>query len=333
MLMQRIAGSECLTSTRFAGMNCEAAPFAFLRAAETFGVRGALVTIYAINGGAPKPVGTQLGVLEDGRYIGYVSGGCVEPGIASEVAAVIARGRNEILTFGRGSRFIDIRFPCGGGIDVQIQVDPDPTLLSEALFQIEGRRPFSLLFDKASGALRLADGLGPATGHEEGQFRRRYLPRTRVLLVGRGADLEVTARAARAAELDVALATPSEETAAALADLGAPIKLLRTPGEAWDLPLDPWTATVLLFHEHEWEDGILAAALAGEGFYVGALGSQRTHGQRRERLLARGVPAAAIDRIRGPIGLIDRAREPGVLALSILAEIAEARIAADATLG
>jgi xanthine dehydrogenase accessory factor len=333
MLMQRTSGSECLTSARFAGMNREAAPFAFLRAAETFGVRGALVTIYAINGGAPKPVGTQLGVLEDGRYIGYVSGGCVEPGIASEVAAVIARGRNEILTFGRGSRFIDIRFPCGGGIDVQIQVDPDPKLLGEALFRIEGRRPFSLVFDKGSGGLSLVDGMGPATGHAEGVFRRRYLPRTRVLLVGRGADLEVTARVARAAELDIALATPSEETAAGLADLGVPIKLLRTPSEPWDMPVDPWTATVLLFHEHEWEDAILANALGRSGFYVGALGSRRTHGQRRDRLAARGVAAGWIGRIRGPIGLIERAREPGVLALSILAEIAEARMAADASLG
>jgi xanthine dehydrogenase accessory factor len=331
--MERTAGSECLTSARFAGMNREAAPFAFLLAGDTFGVRGALVTIYAINGGAPKPVGTQLGVLADGRFIGYVSGGCVEPAIAAEVAAVIARGRNEILTFGRGSRFIDIRFPCGGGIDVHIQVDPDPKVLSEALFRLEGRRPFSLLFDKAGGALTLADGLGPATGHADNLFRRRYLPRTRVLLVGRGADLEVTARAARAAEFDVALATPSEETAASLADLGVPVTLLRTPSEQWDLPIDPWTATVLLFHEHEWEDGILADALTRDGFYVGALGSQRTHGQRRERLRARGVPEAAIDRIRGPIGLISRVREPGILALSILAEIAEARIAADAARG
>ena len=53
----------------------------------------------------------------------------------------------------------------------------------------------------------------------------------------------------------------------------------------------------------------------------------------RERLLARGVSQDAIDRIRGPIGLINRAREPGTLALSILAEIAEARIAADAVQG
>lgn len=328
--MNRALGSDCLTSAGFAGMNREAAPLAFLRAAETFGVRGALVTITALNGGAPKPLGTQLGVLEDGRHIGYVSGGCVEPAIAAEVAAVIARGRNEVLTFGRGSRFVDIRFPCGGGIDVHVQVDPEPRLLGEALARIEARRPFSLLFDQSTGALGLADGVGQATGHYDGVFHRRYLPRTRLLLVGRGADLEIAARVAKAAELDVTLATPDEATASAVSDLGLPIQMLRTPGQPWDMPIDAWTATVLLFHEHEWEGAILARAVTSDAFYVGALGSVRTHGQRRDRLLGTGVPEALIDRIRGPIGLVDRAREPGVLALSILAEIAEARMVADA---
>ena len=329
-LSNRAPGSDCLTSAGFAGMNREAAPLAFLRAADTFGVRGALVTICALNGGAPKPLGTHMAVLEDGRYLGYVSGGCVEPAIAAEVAGVIARGKNEILTFGRGSRFIDIRFPCGGGIDVHVQVDPKPSILGEALSRIEARRPFSLLFDQGTGGMRLSDGAEGATGYIDKAFRRRYLPRTRLLLVGRGADLEVAARVAKAAELDVTLATPDEATAAAVADMGLPTQILRTPSQAWEMPIDPWTATVLLFHEHEWEGAMLARAVASDGFYVGALGSQRTHLQRRERLLGIGVPEALINRIRGPIGLVDRAREPGVLALSILAEISEVRMIADA---
>jgi xanthine dehydrogenase accessory factor len=151
------------------------------------------------------------------------------------------------------------------------------------------------------------------------------LPRTRLLVVGRGPDVEVLARVAKAAEFDVSIATPDESTALGVADLDAPIELLKTPGHVWDLPIDRWTATVLLFHEHEWENVTLARAAAAEGFYVGALGSVRTHAERRERLAAMGVPAQQIDRICGPIGLIDRAREPGMLALSILAEIAAAR--------
>jgi xanthine dehydrogenase accessory factor len=55
----------------------------------------------------------------------------------------------------------------------------------------------------------------------------------------------------------------------------------------------------------------------------------KTHRERCERLAAMGVPAAEIARIRGPIGLIDRARDPGTLALSVLAEISAARTALD----
>jgi xanthine dehydrogenase accessory factor len=148
-------------------------------------------------------------------------------------------------------------------------------------------------------------------------------------VAGRGPDLEVLARVAAAAEFDLSIATPDEATALALADLGAPIELLKTPGQFWDLPIDEWTATVLLFHEHEWENAILARAVAMSGFYVGALGSVRTHAVRRERLMAMGVPAAKIARIRGPIGVVGRARDPGTLALSILAEISAARAQLD----
>lgn len=80
----------------------------------------------------------------------------------------------------------------------------------------------SLLFDHGTGALGLADGADHATGYIDNVFRRRYLPRTRLLLVGRGADLEVAARVAKAAELDVTLATPDQATAASVADMGRP---------------------------------------------------------------------------------------------------------------
>ncbi len=86
---------------------------------------------------------------------------------------------------------------------------------------------------------------------------------------------------------------------------------------------------MLLFHEHEWENAILARAAEADGFYVGALGSRKTHTLRRTRLAAMAAVTSAIDRIRGPIGLIDRARDPGTLALSVLAEITAERTAID----
>ena len=317
-----------LTAVPIAPVSRDAAPFAFLKQARSQGIRGALVSISAIDGGAPKPLGAHMAVLEDGQHIGHVSGGCVEAAIAAEVVPIIAGGADEIVRFGKGSSFIDIRFPCGGGVDLLIHVRPDEALLDDALARFARRDAFSIAFDPATSSGRIVDTTRE-TGWADGLFLRRYLPRTRLLAIGRGPDLEVIARVAAAAELDLAFATPDEDTAAALAALGAPITLLKTPGQGIELSIDRWTATVLLFHEHEWENAILARAAAAGGFYLGALGSVRTHRERCERLRAMGVAEEHIARIRGPIGLIDRAREPGVLALSVLAEITAARAALD----
>lgn len=324
LLEPAIADKASLT-----GLSRDAAPFAFLRNGLREGVGGALVSISGIDGGAPKPMGAHMAVLADARHWGHVSGGCVEPAIAAEVAPMIARGTDEVIRFGKGSCFIDIRFPCGGGVDLLVHAKPTQVLLDEALGRFERREAFSIAFDPATSSSRIVDDASRDTGWSDGVFLRRYLPRTRLLAIGRGPDLEVMARVAAAAELDLAFATPDETTAASLAALGAPITLLQTPGQAIDLPIDKWTATVLLFHEHEWENAILARASAADGFYLGALGSVRTHRERCERLRGMGVPEAQIARIKGPIGLVDRAREPGMLALSVLSEIAAVRTAHD----
>lgn len=306
----------------------EAAPFAFLASARSEGLAGALVAISAIDGGAPKPLGEHMAVLEDGRHVGHVSGGCVEPAIATEVARLIAAGKDRILRFGKGSSYMDIRFPCGGGVDLLVHVGPDPELLEDALGLMQRREQFSIAFDPGTSLARIVPTRGP-TGWRGGEFVRRYVPRTRLVVAGRGPDLEILARVAQAAEFEVVAATPDEDLADRLGKFDIPVEMLKTPGQASTLPIDPWTATVLLFHEHEWEHALLVDAAAGPGFYVGALGSVRTHSQRRERLAAMKVPGEQIERIRGPIGLIDRARDPGTLALSVLAEVSAARAQLD----
>lgn len=328
MLVRQPVDGAGLTSQAFTGMGRETVPFAFLARARALGINGALVTITHIDGGAPRPLGTHMAILEDGRHVGNVSGGCVESAIAAQFAPLIAAGRDQVFRFGSGSRFIDIRFPCGGGIDLTLHAVLADDLLTGALEHFARREAFAINFDPdhSTAGIRPA---GRPTGWHDGVFVKRYLPRTRLVLVGRGPDFEVMARVCAAAEFELALATPDESSASALADLPAKVALMRSPSQPLDLPIDPWTATVLLFHEHEWEDDILAGVARSDGFYVGALGSVKTHRLRRERLTAMGVPQAAIDRIRGPIGLVERARDPGTLALSVLAEIAASRAQLD----
>jgi xanthine dehydrogenase accessory factor len=88
-----------------------------------------------------------------------------------------------------------------------------------------------------------------------------------------------------------------------------------------DLKPDATTAIVVLTHDPKFDDPALLAALASPAFYVGALGSKRTHAKRVERLKAAGLGEDALARIRAPIGLAIGAMTPGEIAVSILAEI------------
>ena len=86
------------------------------------------------------------------------------------------------------------------------------------------------------------------------------------------------------------------------------------------LGLDQRTALVLLTHDPKLDDPALEAALRAEVFYIGALGSTRTHAKRVARLEEAGFSEAEIARIHGPIGLDIGAAGPAEIAVSILAE-------------
>jgi xanthine dehydrogenase accessory factor len=90
------------------------------------------------------------------------------------------------------------------------------------------------------------------------------------------------------------------------------------------LDLGPRTALVALTHDPKIDDPSLDAALRSDCFYIGALGSNKTQGARRERLAAAGFKEADLRRIHGPIGLAIGARGPAEIAISIMAEITAA---------
>lgn len=309
-----------------------AVAFALLESGRQRGLDGVLISIVGIDGGAPRALGSHMAVLADGSYVGYISGGCVEASVAGEALNVLAGGKDAVLRFGRNSPFMDIRLPCGGGIDLHMHVRPDPAMVSEALDAIARRESFAIDFvPKANRAtlVRDADPDQPSDWHN-GAFRRRYLPRTRLTLVGRGLEFEAMMRVGRAAGLDVAALSPDEHGLAVAQSLGIAATRLASLDHVPPMPVDRWTAVVFLFHDHDWESALLGQALATEAFFIGALGSTRTQARRKEHLLSAGFPADDVARVRGPIGLFGPTRDASSLSLSVLAEIAAERIATDA---
>jgi xanthine dehydrogenase accessory factor len=86
-------------------------------------------------------------------------------------------------------------------------------------------------------------------------------------------------------------------------------------------PLTPRSALVALTHDPKIDDPALTAALKSDCFYIGALGSKKTHAARRVRLEQHGFSGAELDRIHGPVGLAIGARSPAEIAIAILAEM------------
>lgn len=85
----------------------------------------------------------------------------------------------------------------------------------------------------------------------------------------------------------------------------------------------------MLFHDHDWERALLRQFVQSPAFFIGAMGSRNTHATRKAQLVADGVPDALVARINGPIGLFGPTRDAASLSLSVLAQVAQARMTYD----
>jgi xanthine dehydrogenase accessory factor len=262
-----------------------------------------------------------MAVLDNGDSAGSFSSGCVETAIVTEALDVLREGRPRTVRFGQGSPYIDIRLPCGGGMDVLFLPDPPADMVDGALVRLETRRPLVLLLDPAGQLRVLPEETAEVAGWRGGVFAVGHAPPLRLTLLGHGAEMLTTLRLARSFGAAVELYSPDDQVVeAGLAEGARSVRLL-SAGSTVALEGDPWTAFLFLFHDHDWEPALLKEALATPSFWIGAMGSPRTQEARRAALAACGVPHEAIARVRGPIGLIPSSRDPATLALSALAEI------------
>jgi xanthine dehydrogenase accessory factor len=157
----------------------------------------------------------------------------------------------------------------------------------------------------------------------EGQhyFINVHLPPTQIVIIGAVHISQVLAPMARLAGFDIRIIDP--RTAFATPDRFEGIELVADwPVDVLkDKPLDTYTALVAITHDPKIDDFPLAEALRVGCFYVGALGSRKTHATRLERLAGRGIDRARLETIHAPIGLAIGAANPAEIAASILAEI------------
>lgn len=246
----------------------------------------ALCTIVRIDGSFSRRLGSQLAIMRNGDVIGSLADGCLEKQMAADMAQC---DKPTVKRYGKGSSQIDFRLPCGGGLDILLDPQPDATQCRAALEELDARK---------AAALQLATNDLLAVRH--------YIPRLRVRAFGEDPELAALEDLASASGIVL------ERYDRSLLSLG------REPAIP---PADLWTAHILLFHDHEWEAAILHQTLAGPSFYIGAQGGAKARLDRIERLAREGIGPEDLARIRGPVGVIPSSRTPRSLALSILSEI------------
>lgn len=303
------------------------------------GAGAAIATVIETWGSAPRQAGSQLAISGSGEMAGSVSGGCVEGAVVTEALAALQDGQARVLTFGvSDDTAFSVGLACGGTI--RVLVEPVgrglPVDMLEALVAHRAaRKAVALVVDLADWTRRIlhpgedaavdarfrSDRSGVA---EDGGFVAIHNPPLRLVVVGAVHIAQALVTVARTCGYDCTLIDPRSAFGSAARFPGETI-LDDWPDDALaTIAPDARTAIVTLTHDAKLDDPAIAYALRSPVFYIGCLGSTRTHAKRVERLAAAGFAPDEVARIHAPVGLDIGARTPAEIAVSIMAQITHA---------
>ena len=323
------------------------------------GERVGRAVVTSVWGSAPRPEGSSMLATPAGTMAGSVSGGCVEGATASEIAAAVERGTPRLVTFGvTDAQAWEVGLACGGTIKVLVEPSVPAEVLAAA--RGPGGEVVAALLEGEATGLRAVVREGGAV---EGALARRVPPEALsaaaldALRRERSGTVELEAAGGHASVfLEVFPRRPKlvifggVHIAVALVPLArllgyrtivadgrqafltrerfpdADELILAWPEEAFErVGLDAGCYVCILSHDPKFDEPALRLALRSPAAYIGAIGSKKTQGQRREWLRSEGFSEADIARVHGPIGLPLGGRQPAETALAILAEMTMVR--------
>lgn len=279
----------------------------------------ALATIVALDGGGPRPVGTQM-VFGDRVVSGFLSGGCIEADVEGHARSCLDDGLPRRLVYGAGSPWPDIRLLCGARVEILVErIAPDDPAVRVLLDLAERRAPAFWVTD---GTRRLCaeEPLAPWNG----AFERAYEPPPRLIVVGGDPTALAVASLAVQSGFQTTLVRPKgpasppplagvgyrrDEVGKAMAELG----------------LDAWTAVAVCGHDPDQDHEALVAALPSPATYVGLLGARRRLPERLARLKAAGLSERDLAKLRAPIGLDLGGKAPFEVAVAVIGEVMATR--------
>ncbi|MEZ5080330.1 MAG: XdhC/CoxI family protein [Thermoleophilia bacterium] len=309
------------------------------------GRRAAIATVVTVYRSAPRGPGAAMALLDDGRIVGSVTGGCVEPDVLEHARQVLDGGPARLADYGIADEdAFAVGMPCGGRIEIVIE-PAEPAVIGRIADAVRNDRPVAYV------TVLSGPGFGTRRAVDPGDDPSDPLVAAALDVLARGATAVAEVGEDRVlinslAPRPAMYVFGAIDHAAAVAEIGRFLGYRVTVCDAreafltserfpaademvtdWphrflaEAPVDARTAICVLTHDARFDVPALVAALATDAGYIGAMGSRRTTERREELLRAEGVTDAQLARIHAPIGLAIGSATPREVAVSVAAEI------------
>lgn len=292
----------------------------------------AIATVLETWGSAPRAAGSQMVIDANGAIEGSVSGGCVEGAVVVEALAGLGAGEMRLLEYGvSDDDAFAVGLACGGRIRVLVEpvgavmpVDHLRELVARRkrrepvayVIDLKGERSFSDAATYPDRFARDISGMEP----DAQTFVAVHNPSLRMVIVGAVHIAQPLVIMAKACGYEVIVVDPRDAFATQKRFPDTQIMAAWPDDAIAKLGLDSRTCVVTLSHDPKIDDPALIASLASDVFYIGALGSVRTHAKRVARLNALGLDAG---RVHGPVGIKLGGRQPAEIAVSVMAQVTQ----------
>jgi len=295
----------------------------FDRGDETY-----LATVVHTWGSAPRPVGSMMALRRDGHIRGSVSGGCIEDDLDRRAREGQFKGPiPHVLEYGaQAEEAHQFGLPCGGTIRVVVECLTQSTWLHTLLDTVRRQGQITRKLDLRTGITTLHDGSLVNRLQYDGEFLvTAHGPRHRLIIIGAGQLSRHVATMALSLDYQVTVCDPRSSYLDEWDIAGVTLSREMPDDLVLRLRPDDHCAVLSLTHDPKLDDMALLEALKSAAFYVGAIGSQRNNGMRRERLALFDLTPEQISRLHGPVGLYLGSRTPPEIAVAILAEMTAIR--------
>ena len=287
-----------------------------------------LFTVINTWGSSPRPVGSIMVMNLAGEIAGSISGGCIEEDIIKHRKEFFSIEKPLQLEYGvSAQQAATVSLPCGGRLELVVEVLTDLSHVSAIVDSIQRGVMIYRQLDLDMGriSIRPVDGVGHDFRVKQKSLLKRFGRPWELIIIGANQITHYLAEIAEMLGYRIIVIESRREYIDSwqLSDIGLEQQY---PDEALArMTISPYTAIVALTHDPQLDDRSLMEVIDSPAFYLGVLGSQRTHQLRVQRLLHYGVSAEGLSRLHAPVGLPIGSKTPSEIAVSIIAEITAVR--------